>query len=484
MMSGTLAVESSLNCVRLALEAARHYRSSSTGFVHFNYSKESHLETIPLYENACYALALLRTKEREKIHEAKKLLERLLPFEVNGDFPLYLHDYPACLSPSHSVNLAVPLQWIVKGYASLTGDLASPLESLLERILERAREKTLSWNARMKYAALQNTFDPNDWHPKSPRDWGDFLTCCTLAGADASKALLVWHPTLALYTGGELWNEKTEPAVSLLDLFMCSHTNLWSGRALSPHPIHLHAALVFPLYREPLGLVDFDQLRLCQIDPPRRPSQFGNGAPRSERFGCASLGPNSPNLTVRGINAPIDLPDAHGHHYSEDPFTLYWGDLKELHSLTLRSHATHVTTACSGNTTTHILTLPESHPAPDALELSLFLDHSEEHDIRVDGAKATLFSLTDTLTITTRDQILKITFELIEGEGIFWGHIFHGNRPNQLALKGENRFATFDWHIALRTGRRSAKATLKMTVDTLPAAPPGPMNRFFLNTKF
>ena len=39
-----------------------------------------------------------------------------------GDFPLYLHDYPACLSSSHSVNLAVPLHWMLKRYALLLGD--------------------------------------------------------------------------------------------------------------------------------------------------------------------------------------------------------------------------------------------------------------------------------------------------------------------------------------------------------------------------
>ncbi len=86
------ALEPTLPGIRLALEAAGHYRSASTGFIHFNYSKENSLETIPLYENVCFALALIRTKRRESIQEAKELLEHLLAFEVIGVFPLDLHE--------------------------------------------------------------------------------------------------------------------------------------------------------------------------------------------------------------------------------------------------------------------------------------------------------------------------------------------------------------------------------------------------------
>ena len=63
------------------------------------------------------------------------------------------------------------------------------------------------------------------------------------------------------------------------------------------------------LYSDRLNLSLFERLQLCQIDPPRRPCQFGNGAPRSERaqsalrFCFVSQSPNPPNLTVRGINA-------------------------------------------------------------------------------------------------------------------------------------------------------------------------------------
>lgn len=386
----------------LALTAARTYHSKETGFIHYNYADPTTQGTIPLYENVCFALALLRTKERDKIHAARELLTRLLPFEVDGDFPLYLHEYPACTSPSHSVNLAVPLHWMVKRYASLLQEpLASTLEALLARLLARATAKPLSWNAQMKLAALQNHFDPTAYHPRSQRDWGDYLICCTLTNTDASRVLPLWNPSLALYTGAGLWQEQTEPAVSLLDLFLCSHYGLWSKRARSPHPTHLHAALVYPL------------------------------------------------------NAPTTLPEPRLTQPTQDPFTLYWGDLDALHSLTLRTPAT-----LNGLT----LTLPQTTPGPDALELSLYLNRSPAHTLRVAGAKATTFTLDDPLTLTTGSQTLTLTFELLEGSGTFCGHIFHGNRPNQIALKGAHRFATFDWQIALRTIQRTPTTTLRLQI--------------------
>jgi len=61
------------------------------------------------------------------------------------------------------------------------------------------------------------------------------------------------------------------------------------------------------LYRAPFGFGNLNRLRLCQIDPLRQPSQFGNGLPHSEheqssfRFCFVSQSPNSQSQTARGI---------------------------------------------------------------------------------------------------------------------------------------------------------------------------------------
>ncbi len=55
------------------------------------------------------------------------------------------------------------------------------------------------------------------------------------------------------------------------------------------------------VYLAPSVFANLDWLRLCQIAPPRHPSLFVNGAPRSYQFGFVSPSPNSPNLPARGI---------------------------------------------------------------------------------------------------------------------------------------------------------------------------------------
>ena len=55
------------------------------------------------------------------------------------------------------------------------------------------------------------------------------------------------------------------------------------------------------VYLAPSTFANLDWLRLCQIAPPRHPSLFGNGAPRSYQFGFVSPSPNSQILPARGI---------------------------------------------------------------------------------------------------------------------------------------------------------------------------------------
>src|SRR3569832_1741282 len=84
-----------MKSLELALRAGRARQSPQTGFVHHSYENlERSAETIPVYENFCFALALFRTKTVENVLEAKNLLERLLAFQTAEWFPLFLHDYP------------------------------------------------------------------------------------------------------------------------------------------------------------------------------------------------------------------------------------------------------------------------------------------------------------------------------------------------------------------------------------------------------
>ena len=77
--------------IELSLSAGLKRRSKETGYVHLHHSDPESYHTIPLLENFSFVLALFRSRISEHILEAKSLLEQLLFFEVNGNFPLYLH---------------------------------------------------------------------------------------------------------------------------------------------------------------------------------------------------------------------------------------------------------------------------------------------------------------------------------------------------------------------------------------------------------
>src|SRR4029078_10207047 len=83
--------------VELNVRAARKRQSPQTGFVHHCYeAEEERHDTIPLFENFCFVLALLRSKKSENMIEGLELLQKLLAFEREGHFPVYLHEYPYC----------------------------------------------------------------------------------------------------------------------------------------------------------------------------------------------------------------------------------------------------------------------------------------------------------------------------------------------------------------------------------------------------
>ena len=65
--------------------------------MHWDGPYEKKHDSIPLFENICYATALMRLKEKEAYLEGKELIERLMPFQMDGKFPFALHDYPKCI---------------------------------------------------------------------------------------------------------------------------------------------------------------------------------------------------------------------------------------------------------------------------------------------------------------------------------------------------------------------------------------------------
>src|SRR5690242_7429818 len=125
-----------MKSIELAIKAGRVRQSPLTGFVHHNYeNSERAAETIPVYENFCFALALFRTKSVENVLEAKALLERLFAFQALEGFPIYLHEFPQVKSRKLEQKLAIVAQFFLRDFSSVLGDfLRSKLELLIRPV--------------------------------------------------------------------------------------------------------------------------------------------------------------------------------------------------------------------------------------------------------------------------------------------------------------------------------------------------------------
>lgn len=201
--------------VDLALSAGQKYLSPQTGMIHYCYEDENSKETIPLFENLCYCLALFRTHALDHVQEGKERLEHLLAFQdVDGRFPIYLHQFPKITG---SYRTAYPLYLINKHFAKV---IEEPLRSKIQNNLQLPLPpKAITSSKEAGLMAL---------HRSS-------------LGQNLDPLKKFWDPTLNLYIGplGEERERGGEIETTLFDLFMGS-----SPRILKPHPVHLHAALV------------------------------------------------------------------------------------------------------------------------------------------------------------------------------------------------------------------------------------------------
>lgn len=400
--------------VDLNLSAALKRKSQETGYVHFNpLSKESR-DTIPLLENFCFVLALCRSRNAESLAEGKCLLEKLLVFEVDGNFPLYLHDYPQCKDRVLGLEILPLFHWLLQEFRVALGEVLSlAIEKCVTRIVSHAykmdSQRPLSPSALFR---LKSYFEPKsslEWTPKSPEEWAHGLITCQMSCPDhpfVSRALKQWHRGLSLYRGTQD-QEGQEPRVTLLDLIWGYHYSQYSERALKASATHLQASLIYPF-----------------------------------------LTPVSEEMTPKSQWA------------LSDPQTLHWGSEEKLHSMTLESKSNLCTTHLHEEGLTWHVTLSEPQLC-DTIELSLFFNTAAFQSLHVQGAPGTTFQVGDTLDLSLKGISLQIQITVEEGEGRFFGHFLRGNRSCQRA---KSPYLGEDWQIALRTLCRSPECRLKVSI--------------------
>ena len=368
MTSGTAQDKRLL--IDLALEAGKKYLSPQTGLIQWCYQDEKSTDTIPLYENLCYCLALFRTVIGDNIQEAKERLSHLLAFKREGRFPTYLHEFPQL---GWSTRTTFPLQLILKHYGAILGDkLRKELQGLAQ--LPSAPDSIAS-SKDGTLLALHLQHDEKSLDPLVP----------------------FWDPVFQTYSGplNDEYQRGREIDVTLFDLFMAQAHGTFSPRLLKPHPIHLHAALVFP-----------------------------------------SLHPLNPCSNTHCVATP------HGKGFHH--FRTIWQEGEDL-----------LTWVCQDKKLSYnkgMFTYPEEHPEDkERNELNFFVSEHPSIDIQINGEKGTVFRLGDRVQIAPGKSF---SLELAEGEGDFLGHISKGNRPAQLL---NHDFTAYDWKISLRTLRRSSR---------------------------
>lgn len=448
--------------MNLSLAAGEKRISQETDYLHLKYhSLDEVNQTIPLLENFLFTLSLFKTRSTENVTRAKGFLEKLLYFQIaDGEFPVYLHEYPECKDRYLSISLLAPLYWIYHGFhqilgSTLKGRLEKALTLLLDYSLKILIDKNPPYYMRMRlgsaaYAigkllgsedyvktgeAMLAEFEKetDNWHYQ--RHLGDLIIAAQMADPKFSQKFMnhlckMWNTVLSCYIGPRIeeYQSGFEPEVTLYDLFMGYLTKKFSKRALKESPVHLHAVLIQEcdlIVDEKLGSYDF---------------------------------------TFTESNAQEKCTSQKGF----TPYKLVFGSSERLHSLALEGvNCQKIDFKADANKHEFLFFLdavPELEDKEKSREIAFYFDLFDRTEFRVEGIKATTFQLGEQVEVLMDGFKFDLKFEIVEGSGQFMGHFMRGNRPSQIANKGKDRFAAFDNQIFLRTIRRDEGCILKATL--------------------
>jgi hypothetical protein len=472
--------------IDMAAVAGEKRTSAQTGYLHLKYHAEHEdvQHTIPFVENFLFILALFRTKNIENITRAKGLLEKLLHFQgIDGNFPVYLHEYPVATDHYLSVQLLAPFYWIFQGFQQILGnELKNKVESsfikLIKHSLQTASMKNPPFVIRFQIAcgALAigkllglkdvemdgekflkefNTITKEWFQPRSLSDLLAALQMITNT-IESPFALfwdhifLIWHTGLNAYSGPSVleYQSGLEPEVTLYDLYMGYFSGKFSKRALKDSAVHLQAALIQPLDK--------------QLDDSIKENWNGNIEDSS--FSVVS----KEKYSFAFIEQREVLNPAKDKGFS--PFKLIWGGSDRLHTLTTEGgNSKNISFSESQGVLEflfHLSEVPELEDKEKSREISFYFDLFDKSSVKIEGFSATTFKLGEKIDVNVDGFKFSLKFELVQGEGQFLGHFMRGNRPSQIANKGKERFAAYDWQLFLRTIRRpQTECVIKATIE-------------------
>jgi hypothetical protein len=399
---------------------AKKAKSKQSGFLHFckHDPYNPRQDIIPIAENMLFALACFKVKTVEAMAEGKAFLERLFAFEVDGCFPIYLHEFPLCKDPFQALKLIPVLHLLTKDYRLALGEsLLAKVNDLQERIIKAVELKeNIPADLSIFIDAFHQRLTPQ--HPQTARQWEMYLLALQMMPQEGwvlgeiERSFSFWNAHLALFTGEEkaLRHQGYEPERGLFDMMMF-----------------------------------FMQGKIPEAD-------FSGS-------------------TAAGFLAPLAYPLCKGSSQScsnfllktcplaSMPLCLYWQDLGYLRSISVASEAKIDALYEEGRLTIDCTFHADPQFDDDHYELSLFLDDRVQTSFFVEGAQATMFTAQQPLLIKTGSYDITMQLHPLHGDPYLTGHIMKGSRPSQ---QRNRPFEALDWKIALRTIRRKKGDSLKV----------------------
>ena len=500
--------ETERQLVDIAISCGRFFQSSQTGFIHYTheYSDEVDLhDSIPLYENFLFALALFRSRIGDRMNEAKQFLGRLLAFqnkeEQTGNFPFYIHEFPKCRDRSVAPKILLPLYWIYHDYKNILGE---ELKGNLLKVLDRALD--FSWNysetskpyfsvdlkiaaaseaigkllgreelgerGREKRGEIEANLDKASWF--NPKDCGDLLAALQLLNVNVKEVQGIreetsnlwrdfwchlektWHKELCCYVGPafKVRQQEMEPEPTLYDLYMGYYAGNYAYRVFDIRIFQMEAALIqasqdqlvehqYPVKLE--GLFRHSKWQLLQ----------------TKDYACCVL----------------EKIDNKGDKKGEHPLRLIWGDRNKTHSFVCQGGNSYFTDfTWEKDSLDLVFSLGEEVEVDDNKknqEVAFFVDADAKLRISVEGNRVTAFQLGEEIKLYSNDFLISLILDddfkgieeekqkKIKEEERFFGHIMRGNRPSQICCKGKHRFSAFDWKVYLRAIHRASPHKVK-----------------------
>lgn len=479
--------------IRLIIERTIAYgrmrKSSQSGWLqyHNGTAEDAHHDTIPVYDNFLFALALLRSRSIDNINEAKEFIEKLLHFQIGaphidaGAFPIYLHDLPSAKDRYLSVFIGLVMTYILRDFGHVIGQdfrdkLRNALKALMHYVEEIHTQTPPPFHLLVSRAALLVTagkeledsemtsrgmtmMDALDKTPNPswyvPKILGQILNALTMVYPSLqispwkelwTFADRAWHRATGSYVGPPIcqWQVREEPQVTLYDYFMSAQTGVISRRATRESHITLEAAVIHPMETESSSLDVAGEYR-------------GEGWVMMKNSTMAYAGfDGKPEAVQHNLEK--------GFHN----FVMVWGNLERTHTM-----------ACQRVRMGDVVCKPEKAGA--TLEFSLeggafeedrernreivvAMDRTGVSTFTVNGENAMIFNVGDTLVV---DGQIRLVFEVIQGEGKFLGHRMPGNRWAQVGVGESNAFEAYDWLMFLRTVHRTAPCKIALRIEKI-----------------